>query len=97
MTNIHLSYPEVEEQARLLDLGREDINTQLATLRSQVETLISNGFVTDQASGAFGESYQRFTTGATATIEGLVGMTQFLYNTATAMADLDRQLAAAIR
>ena len=97
MANINMTYSELTDQASRLDQGRQEIQDKLNTMMSQVQNLISSGFVTDQASGAFGESYQQFTSGAAATIDGLQGMTAFLNQTAQAMADLDAQLAAGIK
>lgn len=53
--------------------------------------------MTDTASGAFHESYTQFTTGATQTIGGLQGLSDFLGQAATALGDTDTQLASAIR
>jgi len=97
MANINMTYQELTDQARRLDSGRQEIQDKLNALMGEVNNLISSGFQTDQASGAFGESYSQFTQGAAATIDGLQGMTQFLDITAQTMADVDSQLAAAIR
>jgi len=97
MANINMTYQDLHSQAQRLESGRGDISGILDQLMSQVNSLISSGFVTDQASGAFGESYQKFTVGAKTMIDGLQGMTSFLNNTATAMSELDTQLATAIR
>jgi len=97
MANINMTFQELTSQASRLDTGRQEIQDKLNLMRSEVQNLISSGFQTDQASGAFGESYQQFTTGAAATIDGLQGMTLFLNKTAQTMSDLDSQLAAAVR
>ena len=97
MANINMTYQDLQSQAQRLDTGRQEIQDKLNALMAEVQNLISSGFVTDQASGAFGETYQLFTTGAAQTIDGLQGMTQFLNTTAQVMADVDSQLAAGIR
>jgi len=97
MANINMTFQDLRDQASRLDSGRQAILEQLAQLRSQVEELIASGFVTDQASGAFGDSYSQFTNGANETISGLEGMTQFLNLSADRMQELDSQLATAIR
>ncbi len=96
MANINMTYDELETQASMFDAGRDEVQGKLDTLMGQVESLISSGFQTDQASGAFGATYTQFTTGAKQTIDGLTGMSAFLRQTATAMRDLDQQLAAGI-
>ena len=50
---------------------RDTINQSLTTARQQVDNLVSSGFVTDSASGAFQASYHEFTTSATRTIDSL--------------------------
>ncbi len=97
MANINMTYSELENQASQLDSGRDEMQQKLDQLMAQVQSLVSSGFVTDQASGAFGESYSQFTTGARATIDGLTGMSQFLRVVSQQMSDLDAQLAAGIR
>ena len=97
MANINVTYQDMTAQATRIDTGRQDIQTKLETLRNQVQALIEAGFVTDQASGAFNESYKKFTTGAKTTIQGLEGMTSFLNQAAQSMSDMDKQLAASIR
>jgi len=95
--NISLTYDQISQISRSLDQGRQNIDDQLTTMKQQVDELISSGFVTDQASGAFGQSYQEFTTGSTQTIDGMQKMTSFLDNAVSSMQDLDSQLAAGIR
>jgi hypothetical protein len=51
-----------------------------------VDSLVAAGFQTDQASGAFHNSYTQFNTGVNQTLEGLVGMSQYLTKAQEAMA-----------
>ena len=86
----------LETVSSQLRSGQEELTNILDKLKGQVDQLVSSGFVTDKASGAFQSSYEQFTTGATETIEGLDGMSQFLTKTQEALSDLDTQLASAL-
>ena len=97
MANINMTYQELESQASQFDSRRQEMEGILTQLMNQVNSLTGSGFVTDQASGAFNESYSQFTTGTKAAVDGLIGMSQFLRNAAQMMSDLDAQLAAGIR
>ncbi|MCL2091527.1 MAG: WXG100 family type VII secretion target [Micrococcales bacterium] len=90
---INVSYEEMNTAATRLTTGQEEITTTLNSLKGYIDGLVSNGFVTDQASVAFGESYQEFTNGATTAIEGLTGMADYLTQAAQALADTDAALA----
>ena len=68
MANINVSYQDIVAQAQALTRGKEEITSQLNALRNQISNLVSGGFVTDSASGAFQQSYEQFNTGATTTI-----------------------------
>ncbi len=94
MANLSVSYQDLNTSADKLVAGRDDINQQLTSLQSQIAALVSSGFVTDRTSGAFKASYETFTKGARDTISGLDGLSAFLRQTATTLADVDTQLAA---
>lgn len=97
MANLNVSYQEMTDAAARLAAGEQEIGRQLAELRAFVEGLISSGFVTDQASVAFGEANLQFTQGATATMQGLTALGDYLRRAATTLADTDTQLAAGLR
>ncbi|WP_241655575.1 WXG100 family type VII secretion target [Actinomyces oricola] len=69
MANISASYDEMNQQAASLRSTRDNIQQMLQQARMQVDNLVSSGFVTDSASGAFQANYQEFTTSATKTID----------------------------
>ena len=92
-----VSYDEMNTAAGRLTTGQEEITTTLNTLKGYIDGLIGNGFVTDQASVAFGQSYQEFTTGATNAIEGLTGMATYLTQAAQTLSDTDAALASGLR
>ncbi len=93
MANVKVSYQEIDSAAAKLNAGRNEIVLKLNELQSQINDLVSSGFVTDKASGAYQTNYDKFTKGASTTIEGLDGLSKFLTGTSAAMQELDSQLA----
>ncbi len=92
--NIRVSYAEIEQAASQLASGREDITARLNAMQTQIEALVSSGFVTDQASGRFHDAYVRYTGSTASVIAQLSEIELFLKQTAQAMQDLDQQIAA---
>ncbi|MBO3096026.1 WXG100 family type VII secretion target [Cellulomonas dongxiuzhuiae] len=97
MANIDVSYQEMRDAATRLTAGQDEITNRLAELRAFIESLVSSGFVTDQASVAFGESYRQFTQGATDTVGALTSLGEYLRAAAATLEDADAQLAAGLR
>jgi WXG100 family type VII secretion target len=97
MSNLNVTYAELDTTANQLQQGQGDLEQILTHLQQLVANLVSSGFVTDAASGAFQQSYDDFTTGAKQTVSGLEGMSQFLKVSAQTLADVDSQLAQGIR
>ncbi|WP_416442747.1 WXG100 family type VII secretion target [Leucobacter sp. HNU] len=96
MSNIKVSYAEIEQAATQLGSGREEITSKLQNLQSQIANLVSSGFVTDQASGKFNDAYTKYTQSANTLIAQLNEIQQFLTGTANAMRELDSQIASKI-
>lgn len=96
MSNIKVSYSEIETAASQLGSGREEITTKLQGMQTQIQNLVASGFVTDQASGKFNDAYMKYTTSANTLIAQLNEIQTFLTGTATAMRDLDSQIASKI-
>jgi WXG100 family type VII secretion target len=94
MANVNVTFDEMETAAGQLKAGREEIVTKLNLLQTQIQNLVNSGFVTDQASGAFQATFDKFTYGAKTTIDSLDNLSQFLTGSAGAMRDLDSQIAA---
>lgn len=93
MPNVNVTYQEMQAQASKLSQAQQDITSQLHALQGQVQQLVSGGFVTDAASGAFDASYKEFTNGAQKCMEGLEGMSKYLNKAASTFQDVDGQLA----
>ncbi len=97
MANLNVSYDAMESEAAALVSGKDQIQQQLQAMKSRIDALVTNGFVTDQASGAFNEMYTNFTTSANSTIASLDGIANGLRSMANAMRDTDAQMASSIR
>ncbi|HWU47592.1 MAG TPA: WXG100 family type VII secretion target [Humibacter sp.] len=96
MANMNVTYGEMTDAANRLISGKDDITSKLHELQSLVNNLVSGGFVTDAASGAFHTSYEQFTKGTQQAVDGLDGMSQFLTKAADALQNVDQQLAKGI-
>jgi WXG100 family type VII secretion target len=97
MTNINISYGELQESSSQIAVSRDQIYAELDKLKSKIDGLVSNGFVTDGASKAFQAAYERFTTGARSTIQGLDDVIRFLKIAEQTYRDTDSQLASALK
>ena len=97
MANLNVTYEELTTQASNLKAGEEELMSTLNRLQGQVNQLMSVGFQTDKASGAFGTSYEQFTKGAKETISGLEGMASFLRKAQQSMSEMDSSLASSLQ
>ena len=93
MADFGASYGEMEQVASSLSQARDDIQGQLDTLKSQVDTLLGDDFKTQHASGKFGEGYSELTTGLKNAVDGINDMSEALLGMMRAIQDLDQQLA----
>jgi WXG100 family type VII secretion target len=78
MSDVNVSYEQVESAARQLASAHEEMTTKLSQLKAMVDNLVQDGFVTRVASRSFEEAYTEFNRGAGQTIEGLKVMSEFL-------------------
>ncbi|MFG1606763.1 WXG100 family type VII secretion target [Actinoplanes sp. NPDC049265] len=92
MANVHIDYTELQNSATRLSAAQRDVEDKLNQLKTMIDNLVATGFVTDQASGRFQQSYEQWTTGARNVIGGLDGMTQFLRAAVSQHQNLDSQL-----
>ncbi len=94
MTDLDVSYEQMQAAAGRLRAGQEDLAGTLQGLRELVGQLVCDGFSTTAASGAFQLAYEQFTQGALQSVSGLDAMAGFLERAAQALADVDGRLAA---
>jgi type VII secretion effector (TIGR04197 family) len=73
--------------------GDEHAARGIRRLRNQINNLVSGGFATDSASGAFQQSYEQFNTGANQTIGALDQLASNLNMVANTLQQTDQQLA----
>lgn len=92
MANVNVTYEEMRAAGTQLQAGKNDIETRLSQLKSQVQQLVEGGYVTDASSKQFQASYEEFDKGARQTIDGLEGMNSYLHSAADAFEQTDRQL-----
>ncbi|WP_423922283.1 WXG100 family type VII secretion target [Frigoribacterium sp. 2-23] len=96
MANVNVTYDDLRTQATQLRNGQRSIEDQLAQLKSQIDGLVTSGYVTDRSSKAFEQSYISYNTGASQTIASLESMAAFLDNAANALQSTDEQLASSL-
>ena len=96
MADTNISYAEIQAAATQLTTGESQINETLISLQSVIENLISSGFTTDTASGAFESAYQEFTAGVRSVVSGLTEMSSFLNSVASSYQEMDQSIASKI-
>lgn len=92
MANVNVTYEEMRSAGKQLQAGKNDIESRLGQLQSQVNQLVDGGYVTDASSKQFQISYDEFTRGAREMIGGLEGMNTYLHSAADAFEQTDRDL-----
>lgn len=97
MPNVNVTYAEMQSAASQLRAGQQQIEGDLARLKSLVDNLVASGYVTDASSKQFDASYTEFNSGATKMMQGLTGMGQYLDAAARAFQETDAQLAASLK
>ncbi|NQX12292.1 WXG100 family type VII secretion target [Microbacteriaceae bacterium VKM Ac-2855] len=97
MPNVNVTYSAMTDAAARLRQGQEQLTTTLSELSALVDNLVSDGFVTDQASGAYNDSFDQFSAGLRQGVEGLEGLAKYLDAAASAYSETDSQLASAIK
>lgn len=89
MPDVNVDYEAMEAAAQRLSAGQDEITGQLSQLKSMVDDLVENGFVTDVASGSFHEAYTEFNSGITQAIEALDAMSRYLNSAVSTFRDAD--------
>jgi WXG100 family type VII secretion target len=97
MANVNVTYQQMDDAGNKLSSAQTEIDDQLTALKSLVDQLVNDGYVTDSSSKAFSQSYEEFTTGARQVIEGLSGMAGYLHTAAQTFQEADTQLANALK
>ena len=91
-----ITFQDLITAAQKLNSEKQNIDQRLIFLRGYISNLVSCGFVTNQASVKFNESYMTFTQGALQTMSGLDDMAAYLREAAREFQEIDQQLAAGL-
>ncbi|HEX3679600.1 MAG TPA: WXG100 family type VII secretion target [Galbitalea sp.] len=97
MADINVTYADLKDVSAKLVAGQNDLVSKLNELKTLVNNLVAGGYVTDQSSRAFDETFNQFVTGATQAVDGLDGLSKFLSSAADALQGTDTQLANSIK
>lgn len=97
MANLNVTYADMQSAANQLRSGEQQIQSDLARLKSLIDNLVASGYVTDASSKQFETSYSEFNHGATKVIDGLNGMGHYLDAAAKAFSETDTHLAHSIK
>jgi WXG100 family type VII secretion target len=97
MANVNVTYQDMSNAARTLTKSHQEIESMLSSMKSMVDQLVHDGFVTDSASKQFEQSYSEFTKGASQVVDGLNGMSGYLNTASETFKQVDEQLAKALK
>ena len=97
MANLNVTYEDMKTAAAQLIQGKEDITAKLSELNQLIDNLVASGYVTDQSSRAFDQTFDQFITGTKTGIEALDGLSKYLVAAADAMQSTDEGLAQSIQ
>lgn len=92
MANLNITYQELEDAARYLVAGENELKSKFAELKARIDSLTASGFVTERASGAYSETYNTFTTNMNTAVSALDTLSSYLIQAAQAMRSTDEQL-----
>lgn len=96
MANVNVTYQEMSDTASRMRSNKADIDDKLTDCKNIVDGLVSNGFVTDQASGKFDEVHTEFVNSANQAMETLEQLSTWLDKAVDAMRDMDTQLTSSL-
>ncbi len=97
MPDVNVTYAEMQSAASQLRAGQQQIDSDLARLKSLIDNLVASGYVTDASSKQFDASYTEFNASAIKLMESLTVMGQYLDTAAKAFQETDIQLAGAFK
>ncbi len=94
---VNISYAEMTSAAGKIEKHKSTIEADLESARGLIHGLVSQGFVTQHASERFGHATDTFITSAKKLIASMGDIGSYLTQTAQAMEQVDKDLAAKIR
>lgn len=91
MDGVHVEHGALQAQAQRLGQAKNDLEAKLQEIQGQIHELVSNGFVTQSASGSFAEAHERWNVAAKNVVGELELMGQYLGKASEAFKDVDQQ------
>ncbi|MFI9461740.1 WXG100 family type VII secretion target [Streptomyces xiamenensis] len=95
--DVALTFDDMRDFGAHLAAEQERFDRELRELQTQVQELTEGGFSTREASVAFEEVYEEFTTNVTQLLESMTGLGNFLNMAADGFEGQDIDFAAAVR
>ncbi len=97
MANINVTYDQMTDAAGRLSTGKEEITQKLVDLNTMITQLVSNGYVTEQSSVAFNDTFEKYVQNTKGAIAALEDLSMFLKKAAEALRQTDTSLANTLR
>lgn len=97
MSDISLDYGRIDSTASKLKSAKENIIPMIQKLKTDVNSLLSDGMVFKQSSPALRESYDQFNTSLTKAVEGIESFSKMFTQIKESMAENDSNMAKKIR
>ncbi|MFJ4920143.1 WXG100 family type VII secretion target [Streptomyces sp. NPDC088725] len=91
--DLDVTYEDMRNAAKHVTREKEKIDEKLHGLRTYIQNLVEGGYVTKSSSKAFDKNFDEFIRGAKETIEGLIGMGDYLTMAADKFEQIDEELA----
>lgn len=96
MSDMDVTYDDMRSAGDHLETEHGLLDEKLEELKNYITDLTETGYVTSASSKAFDEAYTTFTQGAKQALEGMLGMSSFLRDTADGLEEEDEARAAAV-
>lgn len=93
MADVRVTYQEMLDTAKRLRNNKNEVVTRLTDCKKIVEGLVSNGFVTQQASGKFDEVSTKFVTSSKEAMETLEALSGWLDKAVEGLRRMDQEMA----
>jgi uncharacterized protein YukE len=93
MTDVRVTYQEMLDTATRLRNNKNEVVARLTDCKKIIEGLVTNGFVTKEASGKFDEVSTRFITSSKEAMETLETLSGWLDQAVEALRRMDQEMA----
>lgn len=95
--DVKFDYAEITRATSVMGTKLDDISDELSNLRDEVDALLKNGMVFDQASPALTEAYTQFTQQLTESAGAIKQYAETFESLSKGMQDSDSDIAQAVR